>query len=431
MASSVLLTASPKRRPGRPRKPAPPPEPRPRRKPNTGSVTVKPNGRVYAQDIRDEDGRRESYEATGADVAARIADAERWLDGKIGARARLADRTQESVRAYFDRWLWETHRNAPASTLRVYRTCLRFASDYDAWHVAALTAAEINAITDGMIQAGYTARYAVQVRTTLRSALKPLVGTAFTTNPVGKYPGNLVIPRRRPNVLDEPDAADFEAVALETAWGLLWVLAVRYGLRGGELRALQRADLNLRTRELTVRHGMRAGRQLADTKNHNERTFKVAAAVVRALEAYLNDPAHPSPRWMFARPDGGAITNAQFDQAFAEIVAEVDRRRYEAAVAAGRTEIQAQQTALPRLTPHGLRHTAATLMLRGGVGRQPVSVAKVSQVLGHASPAFTYRMYSWAVPSDDDVMDAAIGGLLSPLPISGGVSAAWQHAGSN
>jgi hypothetical protein len=45
--------------------------------------------------------------------------------------------------------------------------------------------------------------------------------------------------------------------------------------------------------------------------------------------------------------------------------------------------------AVPRIAFHDLRHTAATLLLLSGV-----PVAEVSEMLGHADPSITYRVYA-------------------------------------
>lgn len=44
--------------------------------------------------------------------------------------------------------------------------------------------------------------------------------------------------------------------------------------------------------------------------------------------------------------------------------------------------------ALPEISPHDLRHTYATLMLRRGV-----QLEVVSKLLGHADPVITLRVY--------------------------------------
>src|SRR5262249_6472263 len=51
---------------------------------------------------------------------------------------------------------------------------------------------------------------------------------------------------------------------------------------------------------------------------------------------------------------------------------------------------------LPRIRPHGLRHTAATWLI--GSGASPKLVA---QRFGHASPTITLGLYSHVLPGHD------------------------------
>ncbi|QFP75411.1 tyrosine-type recombinase/integrase [Deinococcus sp. AJ005] len=58
--------------------------------------------------------------------------------------------------------------------------------------------------------------------------------------------------------------------------------------------------------------------------------------------------------------------------------------------------MHADGTALPRIAPHDLRHTYATLALRRGV---PLAV--VSKRLGHAKVSITNDIYRHVLPSED------------------------------
>jgi integrase len=58
---------------------------------------------------------------------------------------------------------------------------------------------------------------------------------------------------------------------------------------------------------------------------------------------------------------------------------------------------------LPRLTIHGLRHTAATLMLSDGV---PTKI--VSEMLGHSSPVITLAIYAHVLPGMAEDAGAAL-----------------------
>lgn len=62
---------------------------------------------------------------------------------------------------------------------------------------------------------------------------------------------------------------------------------------------------------------------------------------------------------------------------------------------------------LPRIRLHDMRHTAATLMLAGGV---PVKV--VSEMLGHASPTITLGIYAHVLPGMAEEAGAALSAKL-------------------
>lgn len=66
---------------------------------------------------------------------------------------------------------------------------------------------------------------------------------------------------------------------------------------------------------------------------------------------------------------------------------------------------------LPRMTPHGLRHLHASLL----IGRA-VPLTAVSARLGHANPQITLRLYAHAIPGQDQMAAEAIGRALSTAP---------------
>lgn len=397
------MSALPARKPGRPRKT----QKRPRRSPGTGSISQSKSGRVYALDVADAAGHRAPYEAHGLDVDQRYADAERWLAERAQARARAAGTLPETVGQWLERWLYQTYRAAPATTIANYRARLKHAAPIADLLVNQLTPEAVSGVTDAMLDAGLSIRYARQVRQVLKSAFQPLVPRLLAENPVGAYRRPLRLPRRRPNVWDEPQAVAFLAHARRSRWGPLWTLALTYGLRHGELRALKWADLNDRSGALYLGRNLRPGRRESDRKNHSEDTLKLARPVVDELIALRGTP-HSSPIWMFSARGGLPLGKSTLDDAFVALQVTANAAIIADALARGLSHDDAARLRLPPLTIHGLRHTAATTMLRRGV-----PIAKVSQLLGHHSPGFTFALYGWAVPTDDDRVDEAITGLLA------------------
>jgi len=159
------------------------------------------------------------------------------------------------------------------------------------------------------------------------------------------------------------------------------VLTLAYcGLRFGELAGLRTSDVDLMRRRITVRRAVvdLGGKLILGTpKSHQEREVPVPKFLAELLAHELHgraadDPAFPSPR-------GGFLRNYSF------------RRQWfdSAATAVG----------VDGLTPHELRHTAASLAIASGA-----SVKVIQRMLGHASAAMTLDVYSHLFADDLDTV---------------------------
>ncbi len=138
-------------------------------------------------------------------------------------------------------------------------------------------------------------------------------------------------------------------------------MLVRLGLRAGEVAKLQLDDIAWRAGEIVVGHGK---------ANCTER-LPLPTNVGEAVVAYLRHgrPASAHGRTVFVRikPPHHALTRG----AVTQIVAHA-----------------AERCGFDRIYAHRLRHTAATLMLRGGA-----SLPEIGQVLRHRN-AVTTAIYA-------------------------------------
>ena len=73
----------------------------------------------------------------------------------------------------------------------------------------------------------------------------------------------------------------------------------------------------------------------------------------------------------------------------------------------------ALQAEAERLTLYGLRHTAASLLLSGGV-----HIKAVSERLGHSSTAFTMDTYVHSLPTVREEAAAKLEGMLCPSKVA-------------
>ncbi|HEY7092276.1 MAG TPA: site-specific integrase [Ktedonobacterales bacterium] len=181
--------------------------------------------------------------------------------------------------------------------------------------------------------------------------------------------------------------------------GPIVTLAVTTGLRLGEALALRWRDVELDAHRIHVRKGRSRGVDGwidADPKtNAGKRSISLTSAAVDALRAHrkaqLEHRIWLGESWqdldyVFANSVGGQQFHSVVEHAYYRVLADAG---------------------LPRIRWHDLRHTAATLLLLAGV-----PVAEVSEMLGHADPSVTYRVYAHTLRSGQRQAVAAMEKML-------------------
>jgi len=186
---------------------------------------------------------------------------------------------------------------------------------------------------------------------------------------------------------------DEVATLLETAretdprFAPLLALLFATGMRRGEALGLQWADVNLEARTLTVRRAVtkegvttpKSGRARKVPMTHAlaEQLFDVLAT--RKSEALARWKGEV-PAWVFCSEVGGALEPRNVERSWYRLLRHCQKR--------GRF--------VRALKLHCTRHTWATLALRAGK-----SVRWVADVLGHADPALTLRVYAHALGDEE------------------------------
>jgi integrase len=150
------------------------------------------------------------------------------------------------------------------------------------------------------------------------------------------------------------------------------------GLRWGEATALHVRDVDLGRRRLDVcRAFTDIGGKLVETtpKTHQARTVPLSPWLCRELTPHVQE--RERDLLVFTTPSGQPLRKSNFR-----------RRIWNPAVRA---------VGLDGLTPHGLRHTAASLFVSAGT---PPKV--VQRILGHASITITLDLYGHLYPEEMD-----------------------------
>ena len=160
------------------------------------------------------------------------------------------------------------------------------------------------------------------------------------------------------------------------------------GLRFGELAALRVKSFDAIRRRLVISESVTdvAGKMVFSTpKTHQSRIVPVPASIALRVESLC---VGRSPEdLLFTSPKGSVLRLRNWR-----------RRVFDPAVAAiGRID----------LSPHDLRHTAASLAIASGA-----NVKVVQKMLGHSSAAMTLDIYAALFPDDLDSVSTAMEDLL-------------------
>jgi len=164
----------------------------------------------------------------------------------------------------------------------------------------------------------------------------------------------------------------------------LFLLLARTGCRLGEAIALKWVNVDFRDRTISLTAAYRHGR-LTPPKNGKPRTVDMSAQLGAVLEGWKPAKFLDAKALVFPAPGGGHFEQSEVRKIFNRIV---------------------REAGVKRIKLHGLRHTAASLLLSKGV-----SPYYVSQQLGHSSIQITADIYGQWIRNEAnrhvDLLDSA------------------------
>ncbi|MCA1730644.1 MAG: site-specific integrase [Actinobacteria bacterium] len=199
------------------------------------------------------------------------------------------------------------------------------------------------------------------VHITLRKALQDAVADNLIPRNVA---AGIKLPTRRREMkpLTPEQAKAFLETARRDRFYALYVLAIHYGLRQGELLGLKWSDIDLDASTLQVRRTMsdtRVGRIEEKPKNGKGRRIELSESVCEVLRSHRvgHDEGH---ELVFTTEKGTAVNSSN-----------LVRRSFQPLL---------DSRGLSRIRFHDLRHTCATI--RFIKGQHP---KRVSDILGHSS----------------------------------------------
>jgi integrase len=297
------------------------------------------------------------------------------VQAKLAEMTRGALRPSAKVGDLLVAWLEARRAEVRPTTWEVYEAHIRLhCAELAGLRLAELTTDRIAAWRSAMLEAGYqpsTVNLSLRI---LRSALAWGVkqGWLATSPAVGV---RVAVPReRRPAAWTPEQAAQFLAATQDRPFGPLWALLLGTGMRIGEALALRWDDI--RDGRVTVRATLvwtREGKRLMPPKSR-------AGARTVTLPGFARQALERLPRTSLF--------------VFGELMPQQVRRQLAA---------DCDLAAVPRISPHGFRHLAASYLLAAGF-----SLADVQRHLGHASITMTVDLYGHEVAGRGDELAAGL-----------------------
>lgn len=340
------------------------------------SITRRPNGQWRAR-YRDATNREHARHFD------RKVDASRWLDSVTAARetGTYLDPAAGScpLGEYAQTWLERQVQLKPSTRARyaaIVRTHILPA--FGSVPLARIERSAVTAWVRTLVDAGLAGPTVQHVHRVLHMILTAAVDDGrLVRNPAAR----VKLPRDRRREKRFLSHAEVAALADAAGPDRLAVLVLAYcGLRFGELAALRVRNVDPLRRRLSIEESVTEvdGVMVFGTpKSHQCRSVPVSRSLIDALAAAC---AGKEPgELVFTAPRGGVLMLRNWR-----------RRVFDPALA---------KAGLGELTPHELRHTAASLAVAAGA-----NIKAVQRMLGHASAAMTLDVYSGLFDDDLDAV---------------------------
>jgi integrase len=299
-----------------------------------------------------------------------------------------------TVGDYLQSWLSDTARyQVSESTLSRYERAYRvhLVPFFGHLRLRELSASHIRAFKAHKIEEGLNPNTVGLMQGVLSGALNQAVHDGLiASNPASRVKKAATRGQRPMRSLSLDEASRLTAAAEGTRDEALIVVALRTGIRQGELAALRWEDVDLGDRgkpTITVRHSADTRRKprVTTTKTGQERRVRIGPRTVEVLRSHrarqreerMAATSWADPSLVFPNTRG-AIRRRDY----------VMESYWRLLKAAG----------LPSdVRFHDLRHTAGTLALRQGM-----PLHAVSKMLGHSDPAMTLRRYAHVLEDMED-----------------------------
>ncbi len=331
--------------------------------------------------------RKSIYGKTAKECTARMVE---FVSARKQGVAVMDERT--TLAQYLPRWLDNIAPSLRPHTRRFYGDQVRLHLVPAFGHIplAKITPEQVQRFVNAKSAEGLAPRMVRHLRSTLRAALNQAVeweliarnpaARAIRLPALGDREVNALTPEQARQVLVAAGMGQDEKHRLYA----LWVTTMFLGLRQGEVLALRWQSVDWDAGTLRVDRSLQridGHLQLVPTKTaYSVRTLTMPPTVAAALRVHraAQDAERRGNHWI----EHGLIFATQ-------IGTPIDPRNL-----IREWHALTRRAGIPRVRFHDLRHTAATLMLAGGV-----DVKLVAETLGHRDATMVLKVYSHVLPS--------------------------------
>jgi integrase len=327
-----------------------------------------------------------------------------------GAAAAPAGAEDETFKSYGARWLTEVEGNLKASSHRFYKYNLPFHCDpvLGERPIGSINRSDARRLVKALRDKGCKIEVVKGACRTASAVLSQAMEDGLRTfNPffrLGKHQkaGDEMATKKRKVKAMSKDQSKHLLETVRTGWPwffALYITALRTGMRLGELVALKWDAIDFKNRTIEVRLNY-TGRKFTSPKNKSLRTIDMSKGLVEALQKHLvamkahalksgtaqpdllAEPTEDDSNLVFLAVEGGLINGDNF------------RRRVHKLV---------MKAAGFRFTIKEMRHTFASLLIfKSYVEGKPVTLARISKLMGHSSIQITVDTYGHFIPDAND-----------------------------
>jgi integrase len=347
-----------------------------------GTISRRRDGRWVARYfVQTSEGRKRKalYAKTRSEAASKLASAIAQRDGK----PIMAEPSKLPVRDYLDEWLASKKPELAPDTYLRYTSIVRG----HLYFLGSLKLSELRRVhietLRGRLRQDLEPSTTRHVMAVLSSALNQAVAWELIDSNPASFVSRPKDRKAKMRALSEDEAARLVEAVRGTRREAMYLVALKLGLRAGELRALRWSDIDMEAKTMTIEFSVATQNEVVwgPTKSGEARTVRLSDGLIHSLSEHharqlterMASQRWENPSLVFPNTRGAILRHQMMHVAF--------KRDLEAA-------------GLPKeIRFHDLRHTAATLLLRAGT-----SVNVVAKILGHSDPAMTLRRYSHALP---------------------------------